>query len=59
MRPRLTTICFPLASGVAPPQRPVLPPCGTIAVCVSAHALTIAPTSAVEPGRTTASGIPT
>ena len=58
MRVRLSTTCVPLPSGVLPTDRPVLPPCGTIATPASAQARTTAATSAVEPGRTTARDLP-
>jgi len=45
-------ITSPLAT--APPQRPVLPPWGTMATPASAQARTTAATSAVLAGRTTA-----
>jgi hypothetical protein len=40
-------------SGVWPPTRPVLPPCGTSGVRVSFASLTMAATSSGEPGRST------
>ena len=42
-----------LLSGICPPTRPVLPPCGTIGVEVSLASLRICATSATEPGRST------
>ena len=39
--------------GICPPTRPVLPPCGTIAVEVSLAILRSSETSSVEPGRST------
>ncbi|MNT47237.1 hypothetical protein D3C72_1839350 [compost metagenome] len=58
MRPRFSTTCVPEVSGVDPTTRPVLPPCGTMAVPLAAQALTTAATSSVEPGRTTARALP-
>jgi hypothetical protein len=58
MRPSATTTAVPAVSGVAAPHIPVLPPCGTIGVRVSAHRRTTAATSAVLAGRTTASASP-
>ncbi|MCY1542978.1 hypothetical protein D9M68_787610 [compost metagenome] len=52
------TIAVPEASGVAPPHRPVLPPCGTNGTPCVAHSFTAAATSSVEPGRMTASAAP-
>ena len=48
------TTALPDASGVAPPDMLVLPPCGTIGVPVSRQTARMAATSAAEPGRTTA-----
>src|SRR3989449_10111260 len=47
---------FPV--GTEPPERPVLPPCGTIASSCSAQSATTRATSAVLPGRTTHSADP-
>ena len=58
MRVRLSTTCWPVWSGVAPTDRPVLPPWGTICTPAAAQALTTAATSAVLPGRTTARALP-
>ena len=58
MRRNERTIAAPPASGVWPPTSPVLPPCGTIGTRAAAQAFTTAATSAVEPGRTTASARP-
>ncbi len=58
MRPRASTISLPAADGVAPPHMPVLPPCGTTPVPVSAHSFTTAETSSVLAGRTTAGVLP-
>src|SRR6185312_2851951 len=44
--------------GICPPTRPVLPPCGTIAVEVSLAIFNISETSAVEPGRRIAGECP-
>ncbi len=38
---------------ICPPTSPVLPPCGTMAVCVSLASLRIAATSSTVPGRNT------
>ena len=57
-RARLSTSCLPLASGTEPPTSPVLPPWGTMLVPCSAHSSTTCATSAVLPGRTTASALP-
>ena len=43
---------------IVPPTSPVLPLTGTMATPCAAAILTQAETSAVEPGRTTASGAP-
>jgi len=56
--PAQSTICVPLESVMPPPCRPVLPPCGTTAVRVSAQTLMTSATSRVDAGRTTASGRP-
>ena len=53
-RDSTSTISFPLEPGVAPPHKPVLPPCGTIGTPCSAQQPTTAATSAVVPGLTTA-----
>ena len=45
-----STTAAPLASGVAPPDMPLLPPCGTTGMACSAHSLSSAATAAVEPG---------
>jgi hypothetical protein len=58
MRPRATTTASPFASGTDAPHIPVLPPCGTTGVPVSAQRLTTAATSAVVAGRTTAMARP-
>ena len=58
MRCRLSTICWPDSSGTEPTARPVLPPCGTKLTPAAAQALTMAATSAVLAGRTTASALP-
>ncbi len=58
MRVRLSTTWVPLASGVEPTDRPVLPPWGIMATPAAAQTLTTAATSWVEPGRTTASALP-
>jgi hypothetical protein len=42
----------PSASGVAPPHRPVFPPCGTIGTRLAAHSATTRATSPVVAGRT-------
>jgi len=62
MRARLTTTS-PLgwlagAHGVAPPTRPVLPPCGTMATSAAAQTATTRATSPVQPGRTTHKACP-
>ncbi len=51
-------IASPLASGVAPPDMPLLPPCGTIGTPCAAHSLTSPATSAVEAGEASASARP-
>ena len=48
-----TSFWRPSWPGIWPPTRPVLPPCGTSAVFVSAQSLRMSATSCVEPGRTT------
>ena len=53
-----STISRPFSSGVPPPTRPVLPPCGTTATFSAAHSPTTAATSPVLAGRTTASALP-
>ena len=58
MRPNAITIALPLASGVAAPHMPVLPPCGTIGVRVPAHRRTTAATSSLLAGRTIAAARP-
>jgi hypothetical protein len=58
MRARQRTISAPLACGTAAPHIPVFPPCGTIAVRVSAQIPTTAATSAALPGLTTAGVAP-
>ena len=50
---RLSDSTISLCSGVWPPTRPVLPPCGTIGVAVSLASLRIAATSSTEAGRST------
>jgi hypothetical protein len=57
-RSRLITTSRPDPSGVDPPTSPVLPPCGTTATPCAVHAATACATSAVLPGRTTASATP-
>ena len=57
-RARLSSTCVPLASGTPPPTSPVLPPWATMRTPAAAQARTTAATSAVEPGRTTASARP-
>ena len=57
-RPRFSSTCVPLSSGTEPPTRLVLPPCGTTATPCRAHRRITAATSAVLPGRTTASARP-
>jgi hypothetical protein len=46
------------SNGVAPPHRPVLPPCGTIATPPSAHKVTRLATSAVDCGYATSAARP-
>jgi len=58
MRPRLSSSWVPLSSGTEPTDKPVLPLCGTMATPRAAQARTTAATSAVLPGRTTASARP-
>ena len=58
IRPSDSTTCEPESSGTAPPLMPVLPPCGTTATPAAWVADSTAATSAVLPGRTTASGRP-
>src|SRR5580698_8311894 len=50
---RLSDSTTSLCSGIWPPTRPVLPPCGTIGVPVSLASLAIADTSATVVGRNT------
>ena len=49
---------FPEPSGVAPPDMPLFPPCGTIATPCLVHSLTSAATSAVDAGDAIASAEP-
>jgi hypothetical protein len=56
MRPRLTTTSWP--KGICAPVRPVLPPCGTMAVPVSFASARMRETSSVEPGRSTSGVLP-
>ncbi len=58
MRVSDSTIERPLSSGVAAPDRPVLPPCAISATRCSAHQRTIAATSSVDSGSATASARP-
>ncbi len=58
IRPSDSTTWVPESSGTPPATRPVLPPCGTIATPAAWQAVTTAATSAVDPGRTTASARP-
>ena len=53
-----STTALPVASGTDAPHMPVLPPCGTIGVCISAQVFTTAATSSVVAGRTTAAVAP-
>ncbi|MOA63002.1 hypothetical protein D3C78_1885880 [compost metagenome] len=53
MRIMLSTTWAPLASGVAPPLMPVLPPWVTTGVCVSWQMHITAAVWAVSAGRTT------
>jgi len=53
-----STTWVPLASTVAAPHMPVWPPCGTMATPWRAQRRTTVATSAVLPGRSTASGLP-
>ncbi|VEI23582.1 Uncharacterised protein [Bordetella bronchiseptica] len=53
-----STTALPLSSGVAPPHRPVLPPCGTSGAPCAWHNRTTAATSSALPGRATASARP-
>ncbi|OIQ89913.1 hypothetical protein GALL_282210 [mine drainage metagenome] len=48
----------PPASVVAPPTKPVLPPCGTMGTRCVAHNCTTSATCAVSPGMATAMGLP-
>ena len=50
---RLSESTISSCSGICPPTRPVLPPCGTIAVPVSLASFNIAETSATDAGRNT------
>lgn len=54
----LSNKAVPVASGVAPPTMPLLPPCGTIGVRVLAARLTIALSSAAFAGATMAMAAP-
>jgi hypothetical protein len=54
IRPVLTTICEPSASGVAPATMDVLPPCGTTPTPRASHSRSTAASAAVSAGRTTA-----
>src|SRR3569833_3770267 len=58
IRDRLSTTARPDPSGAAPPDKLVLPPCGTTGTPCSVQARTTAAVSAVEPGRTTARALP-
>ncbi len=58
MRASDSTISRCLPVGTDAPERPVLPPCGTIAMPASAHRRTTADTSAVVAGRTTPRAAP-
>jgi len=53
-----STTARPESSGVAAPDRPVLPPCGTIGTRRSAHQRTTAAASSTESGTATASARP-
>ena len=50
---RLSDSTISPLSGVWPPTKPVLPPCGTIGVLVSLASRRMAATSSGEPGRST------
>src|SRR6202171_452051 len=52
-----TTIAW-RSNEICPPTRPVLPPCGTIAVFVSCASLRISETSSVDPGFSTMAARP-
>ena len=58
MRCMLSTTWVPLSLGIEPTTKPVLPPCGTMLTLAFAQALTVAATSSVLAGRTTASALP-
>ena len=51
-------LAAPLASGVAPPDIPLFPPCGTIATPFAAHSATKAASSAVLAGLASAQARP-
>ena len=57
-RPRLMTTSSPPARGVAPPHKPVLPPCGTIGTPAAWQRATSSESSGAEPGRRTARARP-
>ncbi|KAG1229807.1 hypothetical protein G6F68_019351 [Rhizopus microsporus] len=54
-RPRDSSTACPPASGVAPPIKPVLPPCGTTGTPAARHKRNTAATSSASAGRATAS----
>ena len=55
---KLMRIEFPELSGVAPPQSPVLPPCGTIGILFLLASFNILLTSSVVDGNTTNLALP-
>ena len=54
---RASEMTMPSTTGKAPPERPVPAPRATKGTASRAQTPTIAATSAVEPGRTTSSGV--